>query len=283
MKKNKLLNIIISVCLGNICLAFCVNYFVLPHGFVLGGVTGLAMALQKIIPLQLTTVIYIVTIGVLICSYIGVGKEYFLSMLAASLTYPFFLSIIQMLDLFPSPLTNDTLLSAIIGGTLFGVGLGVILKSGAGSGGLDFIAIIVNKYTHISIAQILRAVDIIVILLQIPFSSFNQVLYGLVLIVICSIALNNVIVSGKSQVQLLIMSKKYDEILDSILKQIDVGATLLETESGYKKEKGKAILIVTSNRRIYTLLNIIHEIDATAFITISNTNEVLGRGFTIER
>ena len=84
-------------------------------------------------------------------------------------------------------------------------------------------------------------------------------------------------------VEIIIISKNYNEVLNSILSRIDVGATLLDIETGYNRNKGQAILVITSNRKVHIITSIAHEIDPTAFITISNTNEVLGKGFTLER
>ena len=276
------LNMLISVLVGNFILTLGVVCFVLPHGLIMGGVTGLALTFEHYLNIPLTIAVYIITAGILLISYMGMGKDYLFSMIAASLTYPV---ILQFLQQFPilNTITDDVLLSTIFAALSLGLGTGIILKSGAGAGGLDCIALIANKYLHLPIASTLRVVDIIVLFLQISFSTPEQILYGILLILITTFTVNYVIVSGKSQVQIIIISKNYNEVLNSILSRIDVGATLLDIETGYNRNKGQAILVITSNRKVHIITSIAHEIDPTAFITISNTNEVLGKGFTLER
>ena len=281
MNKSQL-NMLISVLVGNFILTLGIVCFVLPHGLIMGGVTGLALAIEHYLNIPLTVAVYIITAGILLLSYLGMGKEYVLSMIAASLTYPV---ILQFLQQFPilNTITDDVLLSAIFAALALGLGTGIIMKSGAGAGGLDCISLFANKHFHLPIASTMRVVDISVLMLQIAFATPEQILYGILVILITTFTLNYVIVSGKSQVQITIISKKYNEILQNILSTIDVGATLLDIETGYAREKGQAIMIITSNRRVHIITNIAHEIDPTAFITISNTNEVLGKGFTLER
>lgn len=275
-------NMLVSVLLGNIVLTIGVVCFILPHGLIMGGVTGIALTVEHYFHIPLAYAVYLITGIVLVVSYLGMGKEYLLSMIAASLSYPLILQIFQQFPIL-SNISNDVLLSTIFAGLCLGIGTGIILKAGAGAGGLDCIALIMNKYLHTPIASVLRIVDIIVLLMQVSFSKPEQVLYGILLILISSFTINYVIVSGKSQVQLLIISKHYNDILEAILSKIDVGATLIDIETGYTREKSQAVLIITSNRRVYTVTDIVHSIDHEAFITISNTNEVLGKGFTLER
>lgn len=279
---DKKLKMFLSVIIGNVLVTAAVVCFILPHGIVMGGITGTSVAIQHYLNIDLAIAVYIVTGLVLLAGYVGNGRDYFLSMIAASVTYPMILQAFQMFPVL-STFTDDVLLATIFAGLLFGMGLGVVMKSGASAGGLDCFAIIINKYTHLPLASILRIIDISVLLLQVPFSTPEQILYGIVFILVSSFMLNYVVVSGKSQVQLMIISKDYEAILKSILEQIDVGATLIDIETGYNREKGQAVMIITSNRRVYTVTEIVHSIDAQAFITISNTNEVIGKGFTIAR
>ncbi|MBR3841338.1 MAG: YitT family protein [Erysipelotrichales bacterium] len=281
MNKTQL-NMLLSVLVGNFILTLGVVCFVLPHGLIMGGVTGLALAFEHYLNVPLTIAVYLITVLVLLVSYIGMGKEYLLSMIAASLTYPLILQFLQEIPFIQS-ITDDVLLSTIFAALALGIGTGIIMKSGAGAGGLDCISLIVNKYFHLPIASTMRIVDISVLLLQIAFSTPEQILYGILLILITTFAVNYVLVSGKSQIQIMIISKNYNEILNTILSKIDVGATLLDIETGYTREKSQAVLVITSNRRVHIITSIAHEIDPTAFITISNTNEVLGKGFTLER
>ncbi|MGF6989936.1 uncharacterized membrane-anchored protein YitT (DUF2179 family) [Lachnospiraceae bacterium PM6-15] len=284
MKKHwgKTLEAPLCVLLGNLILAFTVVAFVSPKGIIMGGATGIGLTISHYLPINLSMVIFIINGIFFIFGAVILGKKFALMTIVSSITYPIFLALIQRIPRIDE-LTDSYFLATIYGGVLLGVGIGLIVRVGSSTGGTDGLALIFNKFTHVSVAMLLYVIDFSVLLLQVIFSDTEQILYGILTLVLCTLVLNRVTLLGKSQIQLFVISPKYEEIRKSLLKKIDVGVTMVAIESGFDKKEMKGVLCVINNRKLYAINELIREIDPQAFVTISRINEVRGRGFSLER
>ncbi|MGF7011059.1 uncharacterized membrane-anchored protein YitT (DUF2179 family) [Lachnospiraceae bacterium PF1-22] len=284
MKKHwgKTLEAPLCVLLGNLILAFTVVAFVSPKGIIMGGATGIGLTISHYLPINLSMVIFIINGIFFIFGAVILGKKFALMTIVSSITYPIFLALIQRIPRIDE-LTDSYFLATIYGGVLLGVGIGLIVRVGSSTGGTDGLALIFNKFTHVSVAMLLYVIDFSVLLLQVIFSDTEQILYGILTLVLCTLVLNRVTLLGKSQIQLFVISPKYEEIRKSLLKKIDVGVTMVAIESGFDKNEMKGVLCVINNRKLYAINELIREIDPQAFVTISQINEVRGRGFSLER
>ena len=166
-------------------------------------------------------------------------------------------------------------------GLLIGIGIGIVIREGASTGGMDIPPLIINKKTGIPVAVVLNVCDVCILLLQILFSNRNQVMYGILLVCIYTYMLDKILVAGKSKVQVKIISDKYLEINQKILEDIDRGTTLFEVEGGYTRNETYAVLTVVNQRELFHVNELVHEIDPDAFIIIGQVKEVRGKGFTI--
>ncbi|MFV0362755.1 MAG: YitT family protein [Suipraeoptans sp.] len=267
---------------GNAILALAVAAFILPRGTIMGGATGIGLTINNYFPINLSIVIFIVNACLFILGAAVLGKKFALTTIASTFLYPFFLSLIQRIPNIDN-LTNSEFLSIIYGGVFLGAGIGMIVRVGSSTGGTDIVALVVNKWTHLSVAMLVYIVDFIVLACQMAFSSPEQVLYGVLNLVISTMVLNRVMLLGKSQIQIFVVSDAYEEIRTKLLKEANVGATMLHIETGYGNEEKKGVLCVISNRKLYTANELIHEVDPKAFVTISQINEVKGRGFSMDR
>ncbi|MDO5101259.1 MAG: YitT family protein, partial [Eubacteriales bacterium] len=180
-------------------------------------------------------------------------------------------------------LTDNMMLATLYGGLLLGLGVGMIVRVGASTGGTDILALVLNKKTHLSVAVLLYVVDFTVLGVQIFFSNGEQILYGILNLLITSLVVNRVMLFGKSQIQLFVISEKYDAIRQKVLTEMDAGVTMVRIETGYGQEEQKGVLCVVPNRKLYSINEMIQKIDPKAFITITQINEVRGRGFSMER
>ncbi|MGF7019050.1 uncharacterized membrane-anchored protein YitT (DUF2179 family) [Lachnospiraceae bacterium PF1-21] len=284
MKKHwgKKLEAPICVLLGNLILAFTVVAFISPKGIIMGGATGIGLAISHYFPINLSVVILILNGIFFILGALILGKKFALMTIVSSITYPIFLALLQKVPQI-GELTDSYFLATIYGGVLLGLGIGLIVRVGSSTGGTDGLALIFNKITHVSVAMLLYIIDFSVLLLQVMFSDTEQILYGILTLVLCTLVLNRVTLLGKSQIQLFVISPKYEEIRKSLLKKIDVGVTMVAIESGFDKNEMKGVLCVINNRKLYAINELIREIDPQAFVTISQINEVRGRGFSLER
>ena len=273
---------IAGVLLGNLLLAFTVAAFVVPYGIVMGGATGIGLTISHYVPVSLSTIIFVVNIVLFLLGAFVLGKTFAFTTIISTFVYPIFLSAIQAVPGIDS-LTDNVMLASVYGGVLLGAGIGIIVRVGASTGGTDILALVFNKWFHIPIAILLYVVDFLVLGSQILFSDSEQILYGILCLVLSTVVLNRVMLMGQSQIQLFIVSEKYKEIKERVLKEIDAGVTMVQIETGYGQKQQQGVLCVIQNRKLYSVKEMVQAIDPKAFITISQINEVRGRGFTMER
>ncbi|MEE0777954.1 MAG: YitT family protein, partial [Massilimicrobiota sp.] len=178
---------------------------------------------------------------------------------------------------------NDPLLAAILAACLVGVGIGLILKANASTGGVDILAILLNKKLGFPVHIVLNCIDLSILVLQFTFNDTTHVIYGIMIVMITAVVLNKTLTQGTSLVQLTVISDHYEDIKQSILHEFDAGVTLLASEKGYTKENSKLILSVLPYRKLPSIKAKIHELDPVAFVIVSHVEEVGGKGFTLEK
>lgn len=286
-KYKKLVKILwTSTCLliGNAILAFSVAAFVIPQNILMGGSTGIGILISKIIPFEIETSLIVLVLNVilLIAGLFVLGKKFFFTTVVSSILYPVLLGIIRLIPGIDS-MTDNTLLATLLGGALIGISIGLVMRVGASTGGTDVIVLMTHKWTHVSVAIIVYIVDIIVLGAQAIFSKPENLFYGIVLIVIETIVLNQVMILGKSQIQLFIVTDKFYEVRHGLLTKLEAGVTMVKIETGLLLNDQEGIICVIPPRKLYAATELIHSLDPNAFITITQIKEVRGRGFTQER
>lgn len=278
-----MLNTVFGVVVGNAILAFTVAAFIVPHGIIMGGATGIGLTISHYLPsLNLSAIIFVINGILFVLGAVALGKKFAVATIASTFIYPTFLSLVQKIPGIDS-LTDNMMLATIYAGALLGLGIGLIVRVGSSTGGTDIIALVMNKWFHLPVAVLMYAVDFIVLGTQVMFSDSEQIMYGILTLVLDTVILNRVMLMGQSQIQLFVISEKYEEIRERMLKELDAGVTMVHVETGYGKEQQKSVLCVIPNRKLYSVKEMIHGIDPKAFITISQINEVRGRGFTMEK
>lgn len=279
-KKN--IKIVVGVLAGNAILATAVAAFVVPHGIIMGGATGIALAITHYVPMNLSAAIFMLNAVFFVLGAFTLGKKFAFTTIISTFIYPIFLAIAQGIPGI-TKLTDNMMLATLYGGLFLGAGVGLVVRQGASTGGTDILALVLNKFLHSPVAVLMYIVDFIVLGSQIAFSDSEQVLYGILALVIMTMAMNRVMVFGQAQIQLFIVSEEHEAIRRSLLENLDVGATMVHIETGYAKEQQKGVLCVMPNRKLYAANELVKEIDEKAFTTITQIREVKGRGFTMER
>lgn len=284
MKKKwqKNLETVIGVLLGNLLLAFTVVAFIVPHGIIMGGATGIGIVVSHYLPIQLSVAVFGINACLFVLGALTLGKKFVVTTIASTFLYPVCLSVMQAVPGLTS-LTDNMMLATLYGGAVLGIGVGIIVRVGSSTGGTDILALVLNKFFHLNLAALLYVVDFLVLGAQMIFSGTEQIMYGILMLVIETFVMNRVMLMGQSQIQLLIISEKYEEIRVRMLKEQDVGVTMIHVETGYGKEEQKAVLCIIPKRKLYATNEMVHLIDEKAFLTISQINEVKGRGFTMEK
>lgn len=270
------------IILGNLIFALGIAVFVIPNGLILGGSTGLALSVQHFLGIDITITVAIINIVTFLAGLFILGKKFAATTLISTFIFPIFLNYFKDLERFKN-VTSDLLLASIFTALLVGTGVGIVLRVGASTGGLDIPAIILNKKKGIPIAVVLYAIDISILLSQMIFSNTEQILYGIIIVLITTMVINKVIVYGKNDFMVTIISEKYLEISENIHNKIDRGTTFIDIQTGYKKNTQQAVMSVISKRELHSLNKLVQEIDPKAFIIINQVNQVKGRGFSLDK
>ena len=268
---------------GNLLLAFLVAAFIIPHDIIMGGTTGIGIALNRAFPaLDVSLFVLVLNVLLLFVGLFILGKQFFFTTVASSILYPVFLGIFQRIPGIDR-LTDNALLASIFAGALMGIALGVVMRAGSSTGGMDVVDLILHKWTHLPVALFVYLGDALVIGLQAIFLPAEKTLLGILVLVLETILLDRAMILGKARIQIMVISEYSDRIREEILNTLGAGATQFFIETGRLKKQEKAVISVISERKVYEATEIIRGIDPTAFITISKINEVRGRGFTLER
>lgn len=267
---------------GNTIYALAVTLFILPNGLITGGTTGLALFFyhQFGLPIQVFVSAFNVTMFVL--GAIVLGKKFALTTIVSTFYYPFILSVFQNMPMI-GKMTDDKILAVLFAGLMIGGGIGIVLRAGASTGGMDIPPLVLNKKFGISVSGSMNVMDTGILLLQMVFSDRESVLYGILLVLTYTTVLNKVLQMGQAKMQVKIVSGHYEEINHAIATQLDRGVTLLKSVTGYLKQDGYVVMSVVSHRELVQLNRLIQEIDPHAFIVVNQVNEVRGRGFTMKK
>lgn len=268
------------ILIGNAIYSFAIVYFVLPVGLITGGTTGIAISIQHYFGMEISTFVSIFNVIMFLLGAVILGKKFAMTTLVSTFVYPIFLRLFQSMYVYTGILSEDSMLCTVFAGLMIGFGIGIVIREGASTGGMDIPPLIINKKTGLSVAVLLNAFDIMILFLQMSFSNKEQILYGILMVLIYTYVLEKILVLGKSKVQIKIISEKYMEINNAIAQQLDRGTTLYEIEGGYTRKEMYAILTVVNQREVFQVNELVHEIDSDAFIIIGQVKEVRGRGFT---
>lgn len=273
---------ILFVVLGNLLHALAVTLFLLPSGLVTGGTTGIALIINHLWDISISGFVLIFNVIMLLVGWIVLGKGFAMTTLASSFLYPFFLELCKRI-IGDVVLTDDLLLCTVFFGIGVGIALGIVIRSGSSTGGMDIPPLVLNKLFGVPVSVGLYAFDFCIIVMQVLIRPIENVLYGVVLVIIYTVVLDKMLLLGTSRVEVKIVSEKHEEIGNAILTQVDRGVTLLHSEGGYLHKESQLILSVVSNRELIKVERLVREIDPECFMVVNKVSEVRGRGFSINK
>lgn len=274
--------------LGCVFFALAWEGFVIPNNMSSGGLMGLCTVIQYATAgLLKASVLYIVFNIVLLALafafmglHFGVRTIYCIAM--TSLLMPL-VAKIPVLHSIPGNFLAlpDAVLVPIVAGLLEGLGLGMVFKRNGSTGGMDIVALFVNKYWPVSPGKFFLFADAIIItsILFLPDKAFGDMVYGYIMMVVSAVVLDWVSLGSKSSVQLLVFSEKFEQIADHITKDLDRGVTVLKAQGWYTKKDKNVLLILVRKKQVYDLTKHIKTVDPKAFVSISPASDVFGEGF----
>jgi len=271
-----------SILLGNALYSLAVALFLEPSGLITGGATGIALAIGRLTGLPVSGLLLFINLAMLVWGWAVLGRAFALNTLASSILSPAFLGLFEGL-LAGRVLTEDIFLCTVFSGLGIGVALGLVIRSGASTGGLDIPPLVLNKWFKLPVSATMLTFDIAVLLMQAVFSPVQQVLYGVVMVLIHTIVMDKMLMLGASRTEVKIVSSQSDAICAAILAQLDRGVTILHGEGGYTREPSAVLLSIVSNRELPRLEKLAHSIDPTCFLIVSHVTEVSGRGFSLDK
>lgn len=292
------------IILGIAPMALMVNWVLLPHAFVGGGLTGICSAIYYVtgglfptlfpeyggaIPVWLTTFIFNAIL--LLIAGLTVGWRFTIRTMVGVMAITFWYRVIPIL---PEPIIADPWLGAIIGGFVFGLSLGCVLAANGSSGGTDIVAMIVNHYRNISLGNIMLACDVLIIasafFLPLPASmrvegtnptylQIKRVLYGVAMTISYTLAVDWIMSRLHRSVHFLIYSTKYAEIATAINTTVNRGVTVLDGTGWYSQQPVKVISVLVRKPESSLVFKLVHDIDPNALVSIADVRGVFGSGF----
>ena len=291
MKTSKILHVLWDytvMTIGTLIFVMAWTSFLQPNHLASGGLTGLTTIIDYAthgkVPMDFTYAL--LNVFLLIGGFLFLGKAFgfktiYVIALSSLLFWllPNYFPNLQVVD--PN---LDKIMIVLIGGAMESVGIGMILLRGGSTGGTDIVAMILNKYWPISPGKVYLYSDVFIVssLLLLPQESGGglvNMIYAYVVMLTFSFGVDYVLLGNKSSVQLLVFSKKYKEIADHIIYDVQRGVTALQSIGWYSQQESKVLLIILRKYQMNEVINEIKRIDKDAFVSVSAANSVYGEGF----
>ena len=291
MKTSRFLNIVwdyFLMTLGTLIFVMAWTSFLQPNSLASGGLTGLTTILDYAtkgkIPMDFTFAT--INVILLVAGFLFLGKSFGFKTIyvigLSSFLFWFLPEYFPFLEVVDPNL--DKIMIVLIGGAMESIGIGLILLRGGSTGGTDIVAMILNKYWPVSPGKVYLYSDIFIIssLLLIPVEQGGglvNMIYAYMMMLVFSFGVDFVVLGQKSSVQLLVFSKKYKEIADHIIYDVQRGVTALQSVGWYSQKESKVLLIILRKQQMSEVINEIKRIDKDAFVSVSSANSVYGEGF----
>ncbi|MFC9542776.1 hypothetical protein B1B04_23535 [Lysinibacillus sp. KCTC 33748] len=265
----------VYVIVGAAIIAIGFNVFLLPNQVASGGVSGISTILNGLFGWNPGLVQYAFNIPLFIAGILLLGKKFGIKSFIGTVTLPF----IVLLTNSWSPWTDNPLLGALFGGIVVGIGIGLVFKGNASTGGTDLLAQIITKYTGITLGTSVLLIDGIIAISAAIVFDLEKGLYALIGLYVTTKTID-IIQLGFSQSKMIyIITMKQDEVRDAIYAEINRGVTKLPAIGGYTGEARPVLMVVVYQTEFTKLKQLIKNVDPSAFVIVSNAYEVLGEGF----
>ncbi|GAE44031.1 hypothetical protein JCM21738_710 [Mesobacillus boroniphilus JCM 21738] len=265
----------VYVLIGSAIVAISFNVFLLPNRVASGGVSGISTILDATLGWEPAYVQWAFNIPLFIAGVVLLGRQYGYKTLAGTIFLPFVVFLTNDVK----PWTLDPLLGSLFGGIGVGLGLGIVFRGNASTGGTDLAAQIINKYTGLSLGTCVALIDGLIVLSAAIVFDIERGLYALIGLYVTSKTIDLVQVGiGRSKMAMVITNRQ-DEVREAILNKIDRGVTKLSAYGGYTDHERPIIMCVVDQTEFTKLKQLVQSIDPAAFVIVMDASEVLGEGF----
>ena len=262
--------------LGCLIISISYNIFIVSNNIVPGGVGGLAIIINNLFGFDNSIVILILDIFLLILSFILLGKEKTRASILGSMLFPLFVKLTENINVFLQIDTSQVLLSAIIGGVIYGFGAGLVFRAGFTTGGTDIVNQIISKYGKISLGNSMLYSDGLIVLMSGLFFGINGMMYSILILYIISLIADRVVLGISDSKVFFIVTEKDEEVKEYILNALGHGVTIFKARGGSNEEKENVLMTVLPTNDYFELKEGIKTIDKEAFFIITDSYEVFG-------
>lgn len=276
--KSKLKNFSLLT-ISTLIMAVGIYFFKFTNNFTFGGITGIAVLVAKFLPISASDFSFVVNILLLIIGWIVLGKSFAEKTAYSTILLSVSLSLLERIYPMSHPLTNEPLLELIFAILLPALGSAILFNIGASSGGTDVIAMILKKYTSVDIGKGLMISDLIFTLAGFLVFNVKTGLYSLLGLIMRSALIDNFIESFNRSKYFHVVTSNATCICDFIQNDLQRGATIVNATGAFTGDDKYIILTVLSPSQAVKLRNFIKEHDPKAFLLLSNTSEIIGKGF----
>ncbi len=282
-KYRELVKEILCIVLGTGLMAAATNWIFEPMHLVAGGVTGLGIVIKDLsgniagnrgIPLWVTNAVC--NIPLFFAAYRLKGRRFFVKGMISGVIFTLWLGLLPIVE----PMVQDVLLNTILGAVCMGGGLGLVFATGTTTGGMDLLAILLQrKYAHRSEAQILAVVDGLVVLLGAAVFGLERAIYALVAIFIVTKTSDTITNGIKYTKVAYVISDHWMDIRDRLMQELERGITGIEAQGMHTGKRKQMLMCVVSRKEIVIWKKIVFEIDPEAFVIVTDAREAVGEGF----
>lgn len=278
MIKDKIKDISL-VTIGSFIASIGYNTMFVENKIASGGVGGLAISLKELLGWNPSLFVLYINVPLLLICWMFLGKSVFLKTIYGSWIYPIF---INLTDTLPT-ITHNPLLAAIFGAIVIGFGLGLVFLGNSSTGGTGIIVQVLNKYTPLPFGLLVGTVDGIIVMIGFMAFDTDTVLYSIISLITITYIINLMMTGSDSLRNIMIISKKHQEIKDYITKFADRGVTEFPVLGGYTGKENRMLMTIVSRPELQHIENQILKIDDTAFIIVMPATQVRGRGFSLQK
>ena len=261
---------------GLLLMAFAFNLFILPNDLVFGGVSGIGIIVTHYVNIDFSLFVLIVSVFLLILSYIFFGKEVSRNSVLGSILFPIFLKLTALVTNYINLDMSDQLLFALVGGAVYGFGAGLVFKAGFTTGGTDVLNQILSKYAKISMGNSMLIIDGLIVISGAFVFGFLKFMYAIIILYIISILTDKVLIGISESKAFYIITSKKEEVCDFVINELNHSITTMDAKGGFSNKKNPVLFTVIPTKEYFKFKQGIKMIDKDAFFTVIDAYEVMG-------
>ncbi|HBG40471.1 MAG TPA: hypothetical protein DDZ96_01460 [Porphyromonadaceae bacterium] len=270
----------LTIMMGTAMYAIGITLFIMPHHFVTGGLTGIAILMNYAFGMPVSLTILGVNIFLILAAIKILGSQFLLKTIIGVGSLTLFIGLLEGFPSMPVLLQEDPLIAGMIGAILCGGGLGLVFSVNGSTGGTDIVVMVINKYRNVTPGRIMLVIDLTIVSSSyIIFQSIETILFGIIIIAVMTTSVDYVINGIRQSVQFLIFSKKYEEIATEINLQLHRGCTVLDGVGWYSQKPQKVVVVLAKRTESVSIFRIVKGVDPNAFVSQASVIGVYGEGF----